>query len=405
MKDQGSKPDAKGADRGVTTRLVHHDYEPPKNFGGLNVGIHHASTVTFPNVAAMRARDWKTDAGYTYGLHGTPTTFTLARRIASLEGGNHCVLVPSGLAAIALVDLALLKSGDKLLLPDNVYNPSRELAATMLADFGIETRFYDSMDAASLEAAIDERTRLVWIETPGSVTMEVPDIPAIVAIAKRHDVLTAIDNTWAAGLLFSPFDHGIDLVMHALTKYPSGGSDVLMGSVTTVDEELHQRIKAAHMRLGFGIGGDDCYLMLRGLATMELRLKRSGETALALARWLDARPEVATMLHPAFPACPGHEYWKRDFKGAAGLFSIVLSDEIPEEKSDAMIDALKLFRIGYSWGGVHSLAVPYRLGVPGGTPRAAASWPHSGVLVRFYAGMEDADDLIADLDQAFDRLR
>ncbi len=389
----------------TATRLIHHDYEPPKNFGGLNVGVHHASTITFPNVAAMRARDWKNDAGYTYGLHGTPTTFTLARRVASLEGGKHCVLVPSGLAAIALVDLALLKSGDRLLLPDNVYNPSRELATTLLADLGVETRFYDPMDVGSLEAAIDERTRLIWIETPGSVTMEVPEVPAIVAVAKRHGVLTAIDNTWAAGLLFRPFDHGVDIVMHALTKYPSGGSDVLMGSVTTVDEQLHQRIKAAHMRLGFGIGGDDCYLMLRSLATMALRLKRSGETGLALAQWLAARPEIATMLHPAFPACPGHAFWKRDFDGAAGLFSVVLSNDITEEKADAMIDTLELFRIGYSWGGSHSLAVPYRVGVTGGPARAAADWPRKGVLVRFYAGMEEASDLIADLEQAFARLR
>ncbi|MGI9026462.1 MAG: cystathionine beta-lyase [Burkholderiaceae bacterium] len=389
----------------TATRLIHHDYEPPKNFGGLNVGVHHASTITFPNVAAMRARDWKNDAGYTYGLHGTPTTFTLARRIAALEGGKHCVLVPSGLAAIALVDLALLKSGDRLLLPDNVYNPSRELATTLLADLGVGTRFYDPMDVGSLEAAIDERTKLIWIETPGSVTMEVPDVPAIVAFAKRHGILTAIDNTWAAGLLFRPFDRGVDIVMHALTKYPSGGSDVLMGSVTTIDEQLHQRIKTAHMRLGFGIGGDDCYLMLRSLATMALRLSRSGETALALAQGLAARPEVGIMLHPAVPACPGHAFWKRDFEGAAGLFSIVLISDVSEEKADAMIDALELFRIGYSWGGSHSLAVPYRVGVAGGPARAVADWPRKGVLVRLYAGMEDASDLIADLEQAFTRLR
>ncbi len=393
------------ADHKTATRLVHHAYQPPKNFGGLNVAIHHASTVTFPDVASMRARDWKNDSGYTYGLHGTPTTFTLARRIASMEGGKHCVLVPSGLAAIALVDLALLKAGDVVLLPDNVYNPSRELSATLLADLGIETRFYDPMHVESLESAIDSRTKLIWIETPGSVTMEIPDVPAIVALAKRHNILTAIDNTWAAGLLFRPFDHGVDLVMHALTKYPSGGSDVLMGSITTLDEQLHQRIKSAHMHLGLGIGGDDCYLMLRGLATMELRLARSAETGLALAGWLAARPEVAAVLHPAFPECPGHEYWKRDFKGAAGLFSVVLTEHIAEEKSDAMIDALKLFHIGFSWGGVHSLAVPHRVGVPGGTARSAARWPHKGVLVRFYAGTEDAGDLIADLAQAFDRMR
>ena len=350
------------------------------------------------------ARDWKHDTGYSYGLHSTPTTLTLAHRIAALEGGKHCLLVPSGLAAIALVDLALLRAGDRLLLPDNVYNPSRELGTQLLAGLGVETRFYDPMDLASVEAQVDERTRLLWIETPGSVTMELPDVPALVAIARRHGVLTAIDNTWAAGVLFRPFEHGIDIAMHALTKYPSGGSDVLMGSVTTIDDDLHQRLKATHMRLGFGIAGDDAWLMLRGLPTMELRLARSGATGFALARWMAARDEVAAVLHPAFDDCPGHATWVRDFSGAAGLFSVVLDEAIPEAHVDAMIDALKLFRIGFSWGGVQSLAVPYRIAVPGGTPRVAERWPHRGVLVRFYAGTEDPDDLIGDLAQAFGRL-
>jgi cysteine-S-conjugate beta-lyase len=384
----------------TATRLVHHDYEPPAPFGGLNVGIHHASTIAFSSVAAMRARDWKND-GYTYGLHGTPTTFTLARRIASLEGGTRCILVPSGLAAIALVDLALLKAGDRLLLPDNVYNPSRELGTMLLDGLGIETRFYDPMDPASLDAQVDDRTRLIWVEAPGSITMEVPDLPALLAIAKRHGVLTAIDNTWAAGLLFRPFDHGIDIAMHALTKYPSGGSDVLMGAVTTRDEALYERIKMTHMRLGYGIGGDDAYLMLRGLATMALRLARSGETALALAHWMKARPEIAAVLHPAFEDCPGHAFWKRDFTGASGLFSVIVDGGIEEARVDAMVDALKLFRIGFSWGGVHSLAVPYRLGGRFGPVRSSARWPHAGTLVRFYAGTEDPRDLIDDLEQGF----
>ncbi len=390
--------------RGTATRLVHDDYVAPSPFGGLNVGVHHASTIAWPTVAQMRARDWKHDTGYSYGLHGTPTTYTLAHRIAALEGGMHCLLVPSGLAAIVLVDFALLQTGDRLLLPDNVYNPSRDLGDTVLAGLGIETVFYDPMDPASLEAAIDERTKLIWLETPGSVTMEMPDIPALVAIAKKHGVLTAIDNTWAAGLLFRPFNHGIDIVMHALTKYPSGGSDVLMGSVTTRDDDLHQRLKAVEMKMGYGIGGDDAYLMLRGLATMEMRLDRSGENGLALARWMSARPEISAVLHPAFPDCPGHEFWKRDFSGSAGLFSVIVDESIEEAQVDAMIDALELFSIGFSWGGVHSLAVPYRIALPGGPARDAAPWPHRGVLVRFYAGTEDAVDLIDDLQQAFVKL-
>ncbi len=389
---------------GTATRLVHDDYVAPSPFGGINVAIHHASTVTWPTVAAMRARDWKHDTGYTYGLHGTPTTFTLASRIASLEGGRHALLVPSGLAAIVLVDFAMSKTGDNLLLPDNVYNPSRDVGGSLLADLGIEARFYDPMDPASLAALVDDRTALIWLETPGSVTMEVPDVPALVAIAKARGVPTAIDNTWAAGLLFRPFDHGIDIVMHALTKYPSGGSDVLMGSVTTADEDLHQRIKAVHMKMGFGIGGDDAYLVLRGLATMQMRFERSGANGLALAAWLAGRDEVAAVLHPAHADCPGHAFWRRDFSGACGLFSAVFDERIPEERVDAMVDALRLFAIGFSWGGVHSLAVPYRMAAPGGTTRSASSWPHRGVLVRFYAGTEDARDLIDDLEQAFTRL-
>lgn len=388
--------------RRVATQLVHHDYEPPWPFGGLNVGIHHASTVSFPNMAALRARDWRYEDGYTYGLHGTPTTFTLGRRIAALEGGEHCILLPSGLAAITLADLALVRAGERLVLPDNVYNPSRDFAATTLAGLGVDTAFYDPTDLATLEAVVDERTRLIWIETPGSVTMEVPDVPAIVAIARRHGVLTAIDNTWAGGLLFRPFDHGVDLVMHALTKYPSGGSDVLMGSVTTRDEALHHRLKTTHMRLGFSVGPDDCYLMLRGLATLELRLSRSGETGLALAGWLAERPEVKTILHPAFASCPGHAAWKRDFSGSAGLFSVVLDEDIPSAKADAAMDALRLFKLGYSWGGVHSLAVPYAINRPGGMSRLR--WRHGGPLLRFYAGTEDPADLVADLEQAFARL-
>ena len=277
------------------------------------------------------------------------------------------------------------------------------MATTTLRDFGVDVVFYAPTELATLEVAIDERTKLIWIETPGSVTMEVPDVPAIVALAKRHGILTAIDNTWAAGLLFKPFDHGVDLVMHALTKYPSGGSDVLMGSVTTRDPALHLRLKAVDMRLGQGVGPDDCYLMLRGLATLELRLAKSGANGLALASWFEARPEVATVLHPAYDSCPGHAFWARDFKGSAGLFSIVLDASYTEVDGDAVLDALKLFKLGYSWGGVHSLAVPYAVDETGGTTRLA--WPHRGPLLRFYAGTEDAADLIADLEQAFARLR
>ena len=233
-------------DRDLTTELVHHPYVPPAGFGAVSPGVYKASTVTFANVSALRSRSWKSREGYTYGLHGTPTTFTLEERLATLEGGRHCVLAPSGLAAITMVDAALLRQGDEVLLPDNVYGPSKELARTLLADWGIAHRLYDPLDASGLAAMIGPRTRLVWLEAPGSVTMEFPDLGRLVAAARDRGVTTALDNTWGAGVAFRAFDFGVDIVMHALTKYPSGGADVLMGSVVTRDEALHHRILQAH---------------------------------------------------------------------------------------------------------------------------------------------------------------
>lgn len=234
------------------------------------------------------------------------------------------------------------------------------------------------------------------LPSPGSITMEVPDIPAMVAAAKAAKVLTAIDNTWSGGLLFRPFDFGIDITMQALTKYPSGGSDVLMGSVTSIDADLHERLKLAHMRLGLGVAPDDCFLVMRGLPSLELRLRQHERGALALATWLKERPEVARVLHPAFEDCPGHTFWKRDFHGAGGLFSVVFAPDIARERVDAMIDALALFRIGFSWGGAASLAVPYLLN----RARTAVPWTDRGAFVRFYVGLEDPADLIADIEQA-----
>lgn len=388
------------SERKPATRLIRSGYVPPEDFGGLNTPVHHASTVTFPNVDALRARDWRRNDAYTYGLHGTPTTFTLEARIAELENGLQCILAPSGLAAIALIDLALLSSGDEVLLPDNVYNPSRDLANTMLRGFGVAARYYDPTAGAAIAQLIRPETRLIWLESPGSITMEVQDVPAMTEAARARGVLTAIDNTWATGFLFDAFAHGVDISMNALTKYPSGGSDVLMGAVVTRDLDLHHRLKLAHMRLGLGVGGDDAWLVLRGLQTLEVRLRRHESNALAVARWLKARPEVREVLHPAFEDCPGHACWRRDFKGSTGLFSIVLQPDIDQTRIDAMVDALQLFRIGFSWGGTHSLAVPYLMS----NARTAVPWGHRGGLVRFYVGLEDPGDLIADLGQAFTRL-
>jgi cystathionine beta-lyase len=387
--------------RDPSTELIHHPYRPPAGFEAPQPGIHKASTVIFADVAAMRARDWRNKAAYTYGLHGTPTTFMLEERIAALEGGKQCVLVPSGLAAIALVDQALLAHGDEVLLPDNVYGPSRELARTELARWGITHRLYDPMDAAGLAAMIGPRTKLVWLEAAGSVTMEFPDLAGLVAAARSRGVTTALDNTWGAGIAFCGFDLGIDIVMQALTKFPSGGGDVLMGSVTTRDEALHERIKLTHMHLGLGVAANDAELVLRSLATVALRYHAQDTAGRQLATWLAARPEVRRVLHPALEGAPGHDHWRAHCTAAAGLFSVLFDERFSSTQVDRFVDALRLFRIGYSWAGPMSLVVPYDLAAM--RTEAARERGHlRGHLVRFSIGLEAAADLQADLEQALD---
>ena len=386
-------------EKSLQTRLIHHDYRAPEGFAAFPTAIHHASTVLFKDVAALRSRNWQDKTGYTYGLHGTPTTFTLEARLAAIENGSHCVLAPSGLAAIAMVDLALLKTGDDVLLPDNVYNPSRELGNWLARDFGISARYYDPMAGAAIAEVMQPNTRLIWTEAPGSVSMEVPDIPAICRAAHAAGALVAIDNTWSAGIAFAAFDHGVDIVMQALTKYQSGGSDVLMGAVITRDRALHQRLELAHMRLGYGVSADDAYLVSRGLATMKLRFDAHDRGARQVAAWLKARPEISRVLHPAFPDCPGHEHWKRDFTGAGGLFSVIFDDRYSEAQTDRFIDSLRLFKIGYSWGGANSLCVPYRM------QGMRREWTAAGQLLRFNIGLEDPVDLITDIEQALNRLQ
>jgi cystathionine beta-lyase len=381
-----------------TTELIHHPYTPPAGFDAVPVGVHKASTVLFPDTAAMRARDWRHKQGYTYGLHGTPTTFTLEERIATLEGATHCVLAPSGLSAITMVNLALLRQGDEVLLPDNVYGPSREQARGLLEPLGISHRLYDPMDAAALPSLLGERTRLVWLEVPGSVTMEFPDLPALVKAVKAHGAVAALDHTWGAGVAFQPFALGdgvaVDIAMQALTKYASGGADVLMGSLATRDESLHQRLMLAHMRLGLGVGANDAEAVLRSLPSLALRYAAQGAAGLALAQWLGAQRTVAHVLHPALPGAVGHEHWKSLCNQAAGLFSVVFDPAVDPSRVDAFIDALELFRIGYSWGGPLSLVVPYDLK----SLRARPRW--QGTLVRFSIGLEAPEDLQADLEAA-----
>jgi cystathionine beta-lyase len=389
---------------GRSTDLIHHPYQPPAGFAAPQVAVHKASTVIFPSVAALRARDWRQKTGYTYGLHGTPTTFQLEERLATLEGGKHCLLVPSGLASITHVCLALLATGDEVLIPDNVYGPTKTFADGDLARFGITHQRYDPMDPRDLAQRISPKTRLVWIEPPGSVTMEFPPAQQLARVCRDRGVLVALDNTWGAGLAFNAFDSGADIVVQALTKYPSGGGDVLMGSIVTRDDALHERLKLAHMRLGWGVGGNDVEAVLRSLPSLQLRYKAQDHAARILAHWLHSRSEVAQVLHPALEGSPGHEHWKAlcgDRGLAAGLFSIVLHERFAQEQVDRFCEALRLFELGYSWGGPMSLVVPYDIA----SMRRPGSWPHGGVLVRFSIGLEDPADLHADLDQALRQLQ
>ena len=386
--------------REIATELIHHPYQPPAGFDAPQTAVHRASTVFFPSVAAMRSRDWRHKTGYTYGLHGTPTTFALEARIATLEGGHECVLAPSGLAAVALVGQALLSQGDEVLLPDNVYGPSLAFAKGELARWGITHRVYDPLDPAAFAAMLSPQTRLVWLEAAGSVTMEFPDLAGLAAAARARGITTALDNTWGAGIALRGFEFGIDVVMQALTKYASGGGDMLMGSVVTRDPALHGRIKSAHMRLGLGVAGNDCELVLRSLATLPLRYAAQDAAGRALASWLGAQPEVVQVLHPALPGSPGHAHWQRHCTAAAGLFSVMLDECFSAAQVDAFVDTLKLFRIGYSWAGPVSLVVPYDLAAMR-SAQALQRRPHlRGHLLRFSVGFEAVADLQADLDQA-----
>ena len=386
-----------------STQLIHHPYQPPAGFAAPQPGVYKASTVIFPNVAALQARDWKEKTGYTYGLHGTPTTFLLEARIAALEGGHDALLVPSGLAAITLVDMALLAHGDEVLIPDNAYGPGKELARQELAHWGITHRFYDPADPAKLAAMIGPATRLVWLEAPGSITMEFPDLPALVRAARDKGVLTALDNTWGSGLAFNAFDLGeslsVDISAHALTKFPSGGGDVLMGSVTTRDAALHLRLKGTHMRMGWGVGANDVEAVLRALPSLPLRYAAQDAAGRALAQWWKQQPQVTDVLHPALSGAPGHAHWKALCSQAAGLFSVVFDGRFRPQQVHDFVDALKLFKIGYSWAGPVSLAVPYDVAAM----RPGSPW--RGTLVRFSIGLEDPADLQADLQQALQAVR
>jgi cystathionine beta-lyase len=359
----------------------------------VNPPVERGSTILFADVAELRAA--KPGLGeYYYGLHGWPTQWALAEALTELEpGAAGTALAESGLAAVTAALCAVLKSGDELLMVHSVYGPTRRFCDGVLARFGIGTRYYDPLASADeLEAMLAENTRAIFLESPGSLTFEVQDVPGICTMARRRGIATLLDNTWATPLLFPAISHGVDISIQALSKYVGGHSDLLLGSITA-NAEWYERVQRAVWDFGHGAAPDDAWLASRGLRTLGVRLERHEENALKVARWLDGQPKVARLLHPAFESCPGHEYWKRDFNGSAGLFAFALSGGDSNAR-DRLVDRLDLFGIGYSWGGFESLVTP-------ADPVRTASTPDwGGPLVRLQIGLEDPDDLIADLARA-----
>jgi len=380
------------------TKLIHPDAHAPEGFKSLAPATYRGSTVLFPNATAVQDTWDQYAVGYTYGLYGTPTTLELAARICELENGYRTFITPGGQAAISLINFAFLKSGDHILIPESIYYPNRKFSVEVLQRFGTEVTFYQPTIGGQISSLFQKNTRLVWCESPGSISMEVQDIPAISDAAHKIGTLIILDNTWAAGVYFDAFAHGVDITMQALTKYVGGHSDFLLGSVTVRDEALYQKLGAAHQLLGFAASPDDCSLALRGLKTLAVRLAAIEKSALTLAQWLAARPEIELVLHPSLPSCPGHEFFKRDFTGATGVFSLVFKKQFTKDQVQAFVNNLKLFKIGYSWAGVTSLAVAYDFGPRPGRP----AYDHR--IVRLNIGLEDTSDLQFDLAQSIAKL-
>ncbi len=371
--------------------MIHSDVKVPQGYRSLASPVFRGSTTLFTDAASVNDSWDQYEVGYTYGLYGTPTTLELAGKICELENGYRTIITPGGQGAISLINLALLKSGDHILIPENVYTPNRQLARNVLRRFGVEVGFYPPEIGAGIKDLLQENTRLIWCENPGSITMEVQDVPAIAEAAHARGALVALDNTWSAGVYFDAFAHGADITMQALTKYVGGHSDVLLGSATVKDPKLYQQLGATQQLLGSASSPDDCSLALRGMRTLAVRLKHIEASALRIALWLAARPEIERVLHPALEDSPGHEIWKRDFTGSAGVFSIVVKPETTKAQVLQFVDKLELFEIGYSWGGVASLAVAYDF------QRAKGRPDYGHRIVRLNVGLEDTEDLVEDL--------
>jgi cysteine-S-conjugate beta-lyase len=385
------------------TKAVHSGRHPEQFRGAVNPPVFHASTILSQTVAEYQRKraDWLQDLpGTYYGRFGTPTIEALQEAITALEGGHACVVYPSGLAACSGALLAFLAAGDHLLVSDSVYGPTRNFAGGTLKRYGVTTTFFDPLIGKGIEQLIRTETRVIYLESPGSLTFEVQDVPAIAEVARRRGITVIMDNTWGTPLYFKPFAHGVDVSVHAATKYIVGHSDAMLGAISCT-REAWPRLRAHTFELGQTAGPDDVYLAQRGLRTLAVRLKQHWQAGVALAEWISRQPEVERVLHPALPADPGHAIWKRDFLGASGLFGAVLKAGISKQALAAMIDGLELYGIGASWGGFESLVVPFN--PP--EARTATHWPHPGPCFRIHAGLENVDDLIADLDAGFKRLR
>ena len=384
------------------TRLSHAGRAGTHVHGFVNPAVHRGSTVLCPDLATRDAAGrQRFDQAMVYGLCGTPTHWPLENMLAEIEGGTRCQIVGTGLAAITVPLLAYLGAGDHLLLPDSVYGPSRQFADHFLARMNVATTYYDPMiDAAGLTALMRPETKLLYLESPGSHTFEVQDVPALAAAARARGITVMIDNTWGIHF-FQPFAHGVDVSIQALTKYVGGHSDIVLGGIVTNTEADWQKVRSAALLLGQYASPDDCWLALRGLRTMAVRLDRQMQSGLEVARWLAARPEVARVLHPALPTCPGHEFWRRDFTGACSLFGVVFQDSYSRPAVHAMTESLSLFGIGASWGGYESLILP----TTGYVTRTAGSGAFGGEVVRLHIGLEAPADLIADLERGLSVLR
>jgi len=379
----------------IHTKLVHAGRNPDEQFGFVNTPIYRGSTVLFKTVADLKSYSSR----FRYGTKGTPTTEALENAWSELAGAAGTVLVPSGLAAVALALLAVVKSGDHILVTDNVYWPTRNFCSTVLQRMGVATSYYDPEIGAGIEALLQPNTSAIFTESPGSLSFEIQDIPAISEVAHRHDICVIMDNTWATPLLYPPHARGADLAIEAGTKYLGGHSDLLLGLVSA-NEKYWPQLRATFDAFAMCAGPEDVFLALRGLRTMQLRLREAERQALAMAHWFAARAEVLRVLHPALPDSPGHAIWKRDFAGSSGLFSVVLKP-VSEVAVAAMLDGLRLFGMGFSWGGFESLVIPFDCT----NFRTATTWNPGGPCLRFQIGMEDISDLQADLDHGFERLR